>query len=214
MKHSKLVAAVAGGALMLAGVLAPMASAADDGTIVTFTLTNGSLSITAPESKNLGTATAGPTGVRASANLGATTVSDSRNSTAGWSVYASSSDFSNGGAGTIGKANVTIQIASLTGVTQTINGGTSQPLTSGLFVADSDGTTGDATFDHDANNATAAIPGGKIGDLVAAELVSLVGSLGLVGTNHTVTYDPTVTVVVPPDTPDGTYQGTVTQTVL
>ena len=78
-------------------------------TTTTFTLSGGSLSISAPSSTvNLGTTGTGSSTV--SAQLGTVTVTDSRGALAGsWTATAASTDFTTGGASaneTVAKANV------------------------------------------------------------------------------------------------------------
>lgn len=101
-KQTALVGAVVG---VLA--LAFPARAAD--TTTTFSLAAGSLAISAPASRDLGS---GPTGGgTVSAQLGTVTVTDDRGALAGaWTASVSSTDFTTGGATaneTIGKAQIT-----------------------------------------------------------------------------------------------------------
>jgi hypothetical protein len=73
----------------------PAPAAGDPPTTVTFTVTSGSLAMTAPTSANLGSGTPGTT---ISGALGAVTVTDSRALlAASWIVSASSSSFTTGG---------------------------------------------------------------------------------------------------------------------
>ena len=89
------------GALIGALVLALPARAADTDT--TFTLTAGSLAISAPASKDLGSGSTG--GGTLSAQLGTVTVTDTRGALLGtWTASVTSTDFTTGG----GTANETI----------------------------------------------------------------------------------------------------------
>jgi hypothetical protein len=207
MKRSKLVGGAIGVAIAASAMLAPAASAtlgAGD-TTATFTLTNGGIAMTTPSSATLGTWTqslAGGNSVKGS--LTGSKVTDNRNSTAGWTLSASSTAFTeqvqSGVPTTIAPANVTIAIPTVAGVLQTVNGVTGA-LSNGLFVATPGGTTG---------------TGGTIGNLVGSQLSTVLSGLGVLGTNakNAIEYTPEVTVVVPPNTPSGTYTATVTQTAV
>lgn len=87
----------------------------------TFTLTAGSLSISAPASASLGSAAI--TASSLSASLGTVTVTDNRGSTLGtWTASVSSTDFTTGGATaneTIGKANIDYWSGAATSTTGT-----------------------------------------------------------------------------------------------
>lgn len=212
MKNRKLIAAVAGGAL-LAGVLATPAMAAEGSTDATFTLANGALSITAPVPTAPATAVSIDgwsqdflaEGTSVSGELGTTTVTDERNVTSGWSVSASSTAFEQVVGGLLvdtvpaSAVGIKIQPSLITDVVV----GTVSRLNDGIFSA-TGGTTGDVA--------------GAIGNLDGAALGTLVSSLTdpllSQNANNQVTFDPTVTVTVPPDTADGAYTATVTQTVL
>ena len=193
MKHRSLLALAAG--TVATALLAPMAHAATTAdTQATFTLTGGFLSISAPAGPvDLGAAgTSLLAGVQASGSLGATTVTDDRNSLTGWDVSASSTDFVEQGVGATGNvdaANVQISIPAASVVANATN------LGGGTLFTPTAGTTGDV--------------GGAIGQTP----LTLNGLLGVLNTTNTVTYEPDVTVSVPADTPDGTYLGTITQTV-
>ena len=104
--RKSLVLAVA--ALSTAGfaALVPAAANAAD-TTVTFTLSGGSLTLTAPASAALSNATLAVGGTQVSGSLGSTTVSDARGSLAHTvTVTMSSGDFSTTG-GSIAQSNVT-----------------------------------------------------------------------------------------------------------
>jgi hypothetical protein len=92
-------------AIILLATASP-ALAAD--TTVTFTVTAGDLTITAPTEQDLGSA---PPGGSVSASLGPVTVTDTRGATpATWTATVTTTDFTTGGgtaAETIGKASVT-----------------------------------------------------------------------------------------------------------
>jgi len=115
-----MAAAVISGTL---GLLMPEANAATTAnTSVSFTLTGGALSISAPASANLSSST--PTGTASlSGLLGATSVTDGRgNLTATWTVTVTSTNFTTGGASaneTIPKANVSYNSGAATGTTGT-----------------------------------------------------------------------------------------------
>lgn len=227
MKTRKLIATVAGGAL-LAGVLATPAMADSGSTTVTFTLNTGGLEIAAP---------AGPAALAADAStvefsgtLGDTTVTDNRNSTAGWVASAYSSDFRHADYDplapdptlVIGAANVHIAVGGspvvdlLGAVGETLDPGTP------VFSATA-GTAGDDPTTADVGGTPVRV-GGKIGEVTSASLLGAVDSLvdTLIGgvlflgndVRHEVAYDPTVTVNVPADKANGAYTGTITQTVL
>jgi hypothetical protein len=95
------------GAMLSMLALALPARAAD--TTTTFTLAAGSLSISAPVSKDLGTGSTGAGTL--SAQLGAVTVTDTRGALLGtWTASVSSTDFTTGGATaneTVAKGQVT-----------------------------------------------------------------------------------------------------------
>lgn len=192
MKHRKLLVLAAG--TVASALLAPMAQASTAETQATFTLSGGFLSISAPAGPvGLGAAeTTLLAGVQATGTLGETTVTDDRNSLTGWDVSASSTDFvqqGEGATGNVDAANVDISIPVGTVVANATN------LGGGVLFTPTAGTTGDV--------------GGTIGQTP----LTLDGLLGLLNTTNTVTYEPDVTVTVPADTPDGTYLGTITQTV-
>lgn len=101
-----------------AGLVSP-AGAAD--TTTTFALTAGSLTISAPASKNLGSAATGTATI--TAQLGSTTVTDARGTLLGsWTASVSSTDFTTGLATadeTVGKAVVDYWSGLATGTTGT-----------------------------------------------------------------------------------------------
>jgi hypothetical protein len=100
------ILAVLGAVTALSAIALPAAQAAN--TTTTFTLTGGSLSVTAPASVNLGTGTTGDSAF--TGQLGTVTVSDLRGGLlASWTTTASSGDFTTGAATaneTIAKAKV------------------------------------------------------------------------------------------------------------
>lgn len=109
-----LAAAVAGLALAGAALVAP-ASAAEDSTTATITLSEGVLSIDAPATAS-GTASVAP-GSTISFSVGTTTVTDNRGSLLGWTVTGTSQDF-------VKDADNKIPAARLTWATANLAGGT------------------------------------------------------------------------------------------
>src|SRR5579862_8621422 len=105
--RKSLVFAVA--ALSTAGVAALVPTSANAAsTTVTFSLTGGSLTLSAPASASLSTGALAVGGTSVSGTLGSTTVSDTRGSLAHTvTVTMSSSDFTNGAGDTIAQANAT-----------------------------------------------------------------------------------------------------------
>lgn len=198
MKLRKTLAAA--GALAIAGSLAVRPAVADtSNTTVTFTVAAGALAFTAEQATaSLGAAAlnALTNEVEASANLGAFTVSDTRNSTAGWDVSASSTAVSQtlDSGGLVPASPASIAASNVFIVIDPLDVDATSLLTGQAFVPTA-GTSGDA--------------GGAIGGVEIN-----VALLGLLTGNNTVTYDPTVTVTVPAGTPGGTYQTVVTQTVV
>jgi hypothetical protein len=214
MKIRSLVASAAAVA-MGAGVLfaAAPAHAAGD-TAVTFTLTGGTLSIdVADAAVDLGSLTPDAVQSTVAGNLSDTTVTDNRNSLAGWTTYAYSTAFARtgGGATDIPAANVNIAIPLESTVSANLRGGALDPTQIGtIFVGNAVGVTGDA--EHGTG-----VSGGQIGALSGGSLSTLLGTDfgGLLGgtSNSTLTYTPQVTVTVPADQAAGEYTGTVYQTV-
>ncbi len=91
-----------------AGLLSPARAATSGDTTTTFTLTAGSLAITAPASSDLGSVATGS--ATTSAQLGAVQVSDGRGALLGtWTGSVSSTDFTTGG----GTANEKITKSSI-----------------------------------------------------------------------------------------------------
>jgi hypothetical protein len=211
MKIRSLIAGAAAASLA-AGFFAPSAHAAGD-TAVTFTLASGNLSIdVADNTIDLGTVTP-DSASQIGGDLSATTVTDARNSLAGWTAYAYSSAFAKtgGGATDIPAANVNVSIDPVSAITANLRGGALSPTDIGtIFTATVGGADGDATHDT-------SISGGSIGVLSGSSLTTLLGSLsgGLLGgsSNSTLTYTPTVSITVPAGQADGVYTGTVYQTV-
>jgi hypothetical protein len=195
-------------AVLGAGLVAPTAAnAAAGSSSATITVANGLLSISVPDTSGgavaLTTSSNSLTGYTISGNLGSTSVTDNRNSTTGWTAYANSSAFAQtdpGGTGSIAATNVNIQVPASQVLTQAVGAvSITQGVGTQLFVP----TAG--------VNGTGSGQGGSIGT-ATTNLATLVGS-GLIA-NNAVTYNPKVTVTVPPNTPDGTYVGTITQTAL
>lgn len=206
MKFRSLIAAGLLAAIATAAA-APGAGAATTGsTTATFTVTNGALAIVVPSgSVALGTTANTITGgYTISGLLGATTVSDNRNNTSGWTAYANSSNFVGDDAAIttdvivasavnmkVLATNISAQSLGVTSITQGV--GTQ------LFVP----TVG--------VQGTGSGNGGSIG-ATTANLATLVGTTLIA--NNSVTYNPTITVQVPPNTPNANYSGTITQTVV
>jgi hypothetical protein len=125
MRRFRIFAAASAVALTASavGLLAPAANAATTAnTTVTFTLSGGALSISAPGSANLSSSTA--TGSPSlSGSLGSTNVTDGRgNLVATWTVTVTSTDFTTGGATaneTIPKANASYSSGVATATTGT-----------------------------------------------------------------------------------------------
>lgn len=220
MKNRKLIATVAGGAL-LAGVLAGPAMADTGSTTVTFTLNTGGLEIDTPVA-NAALATAAST-VNFTGALGETTVTDNRNSTVGWVASAFSTDFLHEDydsedpdqAQVIEAEYVDIAIdgnpvIDLLGSLQEVLNPAAPLFTATAGTAGDNGTT-----------VGGVRVGGTIGEVTNASLLGALdglvgGLLGFLGNDvrHEVAYDPTVTVNVPADKVNGLYTGTITQTVL
>lgn len=200
-----------------AGVLAPTAQAAD--TVVTFTLTSGTLSISVPSGTDAApralslTPSVGLTGTVLTGSLGdsgtaVTTVTDNRNVLTGWTAFANASDFTRtldelgatATSGSIPKSAVNIKVRTADVVSQKLGSATIQTTDSTqLFVPVEAGATGGATAS-------------AIG-IATANVTSLVSTLLQTTSNNEVKYNPFLTVTVPPNTPSGTYKGTISQTV-
>jgi hypothetical protein len=165
--HSGLPAVVS-----LPGAPAQSPAGASANTSLTFTVTVGALSITAPASANLGAAnpgnTIGPT------PLGAVTVTDNRAAlNAGWTATASSTDFTTGGGTTPETipANdvtytpgtpVTTGTVTDTATTITLSGAPQSVVTATAIVGDNTGS-----WDP---NLTVAVPGAAVGGAYTATL--------------------------------------------
>lgn len=186
--------------------LAPSASAQEATTTVEFVLTTGLLSINTGDGvADFGTVDA--TLGEIVGDIDPTTVTDERNSTAGWVVSASSGAFDldadSSGVIEVGEAagdqiapaNVEIIIPLDNAVTATLRGAVTDLGTA--FTANPVGTTGDV--------------GGDIGSLDGADLVGLIG---LGSSVNTLQFTPEVTVTIPGGAVEGTYIGVVTQTVI
>ena len=183
-----MAAAITAGTL---GVLVPSASAAcgatgdvcSAATNVTFTLNAGTLSISAPASKDLGTPTLNVNQSNLfSASLGNTTVTDNRSSIAGWTVACSTGGFTTGNGtdpGTsVAAGNVTYTPPATVAAGATVTG-------TGVY---------------------AGIAGACTGAPTGAALTAEVG-------NTVVTWNPTLAVLVPSGNVAGLYSGTITQSL-
>jgi hypothetical protein len=208
-------------------LLAPAAHAADT-TQVTFALTTGTLSVSVDEAggagANLGSVaaddltTASPT---VSGNLRATTVTDTRNSTAGWTVSASSTTFNIADTDPVTPGN---QAADSSNAIPVANVHIDIPLTEAVNVivrgVTKVATDGDASTLGDAFVPTAGTTGagGAIGSLTSTGLTTILGTLtgGLLGgsSNHSLTYTPEASITVPAGRMAGTYTGVITQTAV
>ena len=150
-------------------------AAGDPDTIVTFTVSSGALTLSAPGSASLGTGVPGSTVTGA---LGQVMVTDDRALlAAAWTVTASSSDFTTGaGAGL-----------------ETI------PAT-------------DASYDPNEITTTGTITAtGSIITLSGSPQTVVAGTAG--SGNNTATWNPTISVDIPPAAVGGAYTGTLTQSV-
>ncbi|ADP81742.1 hypothetical protein [Frankia inefficax] len=182
VRNPRIVPAVltAAGLALLTAVPADAAT-----TTVTFTLTGGALTISAPATANLGTAAVGTATL--SGSLGAVTVTDARGALLGtWTASVFSTNFTTGG-GTPSEtiAATAVNYASLTATS-----------TTGTAVF----TPGQATVGLAAPLGTTA-PG-----LTAFSATAIVG-------NNTATWNPTLVVNIPSAAVAGTYTGTVTHSV-
>lgn len=218
MKIRSIAAATLAGAAALA-FLAPTATAED--TDATFTVTGGFLTISVPSDGggatpvNLGTTNEGSlvSGADISGQLGDTTVDDERNSTtAGWEVSANASDFVKVGDATktVAAENVHIFIDGLANVSSQLLNGDIQTT---LFVPDAEGAYGDGDLAGSNGDPIGAAPAAGI-DAIVDDIIAGLGLGELLPTaNNSVTYDPTVEINIPADTSEGTYLGTIEQTV-
>src|SRR3954465_15942265 len=126
MKIRSLVASAAAFAISAGGLFAAAPAHAAGDTAVTFTLSAGTLSIdVASAPKDLGTVSPDAVLSTVAGDLNATTVTDQRNSLAGWTTYAYSSAFarSGGGATDIPAANVNIAIPAESTLSANLRGG-------------------------------------------------------------------------------------------
>lgn len=214
MKIRSLVAGAAAATMALGMLAAPAAHAAPGDTAVTFTLNAGTLSIAVSNGTvDLGTVTPDTVLSTVGGDLASATVTDNRNSLAGWNAYSYSTAFARtgGGATDIPAANVNIAIPAASTLSANLRGGaltTNQIGT--IFVGNAAGVAGNATHG-------AGVSGGSIGVLSGSSLTTLLGGLpgGLLGgtSNNTLTYTPRVTVTIPAGQAAGVYTGTVYQTV-
>lgn len=211
----RFLAATAAAVAMALGVLAaPAAQAAPGDTAVTFTLNNGTLSIAVSTGTvDLGTVMPDTVLSTVGGDLSSATVTDNRNSLAGWNAYAYSTAFARtgGGATDIPAANVNIAIPVTSTLAANLRGGaltTNQIGT--IFTGNASGVAGNATHG-------AGVSGGSIGVLSGSSLTTLLGTLsgGLLGgtSDNTLTYTPRVTITIPAGQAAGVYTGTVYQTV-
>ena len=161
--------AVAGSVLTLVPVGSAMAAPGDTST--TFTVAGGSLVLTAAAAADLDSVAPGASSV--TGNLGEVVVTDARGGTAGWTVTAVSTAFTNTTAGGPTSTGVSYHAGAVV-------------------------ETGDVT--------TTVSPGGVT---VPTTVVSAENVTG----NNTATFDPSLTVTLPPNALAGDYEGTVTTSV-
>lgn len=214
MKIRSIVASAAVVAMSAGWLFAAAPAHAAGDTAVTFTLNAGTLSIdVASATKNLGTLTPDAVLSTVAGDLNATTVTDNRNSLAGWTAYSYSTAFARtgGGATDIPAANVNIGIPVANTLSANLRGGALDASQIGsIFVGNAAGVAGNATHGS-------GVSGGSIGVLSGSSLTTLLGTLtgGLLGgtSNSTLTFTPRVTVTIPAGQASGVYTGTVTQTV-
>lgn len=167
----------------IAGIAGPAHAAITGDTSMTFTLSGGTLAITVPSSKALGSVATG-TATTASAQLGTIAVTDTRGALLGsWTASVSSSDFTTGASTaneTIAKANADYWSGAATATTGTGVFGPGQ-----LLVA---------------NKVTLAT------SRTAFSASALVG-------NNTASWNPTVNVTIPSAAVAGDYTGTITHSI-
>ena len=213
MKLRKTLAAA--GALAIAGSLTvvaqPAAAACTEpdvacaDTEVTFTITNGLLSIdVAGTTIDLtGGVTNTLTGTQVAGSLLETTVTDERNSTAGWTASGTVEDFTSPGAdntagnaddGTIDCSNATLGAAGLT---------QEDPVS---MIVGFGGTVPAAALSTVTMSACASP--------LAVQLPFTALVTSVLNANNSASYTPSITVTVPPNTPNGEYTGNVMQTVV
>ena len=159
----------------MAAVNAPAPGPGDPDTAVTFAVTSGALTMTAPATANLGS---GAPGTTITGEIGTTTVTDDRALlSAAWTADASATDFTTGG----GTPAETIPATDATYSPGTIT-------TTGTITA----TPHEVTLDGEAQHVVTGTAG--------------------VG-NNTASWNPTLAVAVPAQAVNGTYTGTLTQSV-
>lgn len=168
-----VASAATAGPAVLAQSYSP--ASGDPDTTVTFTVTSGLLSLTAPDTVDLGSN--GP-GTTIAGALGTVTVTDDRALlAAAWTTVASSSNWTTGGA------------------------------TSAETIP-----AGDAGYAPGAITTTGTITTLGTPITLSADPVPVVAGTAGVGDN-TATWDPTISVAVPPDAVGGAYVATLTQSV-
>jgi hypothetical protein len=175
-----LVAAGLGVSLATAGLLAPAHAL---GTVTTFQLGGGALSVSEPAPVNLGLVAPGSLVVQG--NLGTVTVNDTRGAlVAAWTSSVTSTEFLNT---TTGGTTANEKVA-LANIAYTSGAGTNGAGTVGAFVP------------------------GVVASMALPAAVRLAGTFAGVGSNS-VSWDPTLVVTLLPSQVAGTYQGTVTHSV-
>jgi hypothetical protein len=184
IRHSRPIAILGGAMLLWTWTSVDPARAASDATSATLTVTAGSLSITVPASKALGSVATGTATV--SSQLGTVTVTDLRGQYLGtWTTTVSvqSGDFTTGGGTapeTISKARVDYWSGAATS------------------------TSGTATFTAGQANAGAKVT--LSSSKTAFSATSIIG-------NNSAAWNPTVIINVPSAAVAGVYSGTVIHSV-
>jgi hypothetical protein len=182
---SKMVSVLLAGGVALGGIagMAAPAQAATGDTTTTFILTAGSLAITAPASKALGSVATGSAST-APIQMGAVSVSDGRGALLGsWTTAVSSTAFTTGA----GTANETIANSNA----EYWSGAAVSTTGTGVF------TPGQATSANVVTLATSR---------TAFAATVVVG-------NNTASWNPTVSVNIPAAGVAGSYTGTITHSV-
>lgn len=156
--RKSLTLTVLGASVLSAAVLVPGVAFAGNTTTVTFTLSGGSLTLTAPGSATLTPASGlGVTGTSVSGTFGDTTVSDARGTIAHTvTVNMSTTDFTDSSSDTIAKSNATAYsgTATISGVAVSVPTTAALPASignsGGATVFSMTGVTGSASAVYDA----------------------------------------------------------------
>lgn len=181
--RSKLATLALSTGLAVAGFAGIAGPAQAADTTTTFTLTGGALSVSSPASSALGSAATGATSTTP-ALLGSVVATDARGALAGsWTASVTSSDYTTGA----GSANETIA------------------------KANADYWSGAAT----ASTGTAVRVPGQLTALLKQTLATSITGFSASATvgNNTTTWNPTVSVTIPPQAVIGAYSGTITHSI-